>query len=1054
MNTKLLPILVGLMLVPGLVFAQQGTVRGTVTDAQTGETLPGASVQIPAEGIGSATDAEGNFSFRAPAGEEYVVEASFVGYQDRRRTISVESGSTTQIRFELQPAQAEIEEVVVTGVSRGTETGKIGYSVDKVGSGQLENVPAENPADALRGSVSGARIVRPSGEPGSTPRIRLRGSVSITGSQDPLIVIDGAITQGSLEDIDMQNVKSIEVIKGAAAASLYGSLGANGVVQIITKTGTEEAEGETAVRVRNEVGFSQLANKLDLATHHNRGTIEDGEVTNQYRPSPSESSDCNAAPCSPYSPLPGSLNVVDNDFSQVFDQQEELYTPKPFFTNYVSLASNRGDLNYLVSFENLNQGGVIQEAEGYRRRNLRVNVGNDVTDWLRFDASTLFSRQGGIDIDEQGQGDNIFYGTLLAAPDLDLDAPAPDSIDAPVNPFVNSGNASNPIYTLATNNESFRDSRILGNFSATFDLTDWLSLDGRFSYDREESNASNFTARGTLPASPTGSPSEGSIFKSQFIETLTVATGRVLLSQDFGELTTEFTGTYTYEEREQEGFNASGSQFLAADVPQLDNTIPDNLNAGSFTQTILAENISGNLVLDYQDTYVLDAVVRRDGLSLFGPEARYQTYYRVSGTYRMTEDFDIPNVGQFKLRGNYGIAGDRPPFEAQYETFAVSPSGISKQTLGNERIEPVNLSEWTVGTDIAFLERFIFSGTYSGSVADNQVLEVPLSAAAGFNTQWRNAGTLESNSLELSLRGTVIDQEDLSWDAGMTFSRTRQEVTELSRPPFTRNIGAAVSLFRVGENVPYGAIYGNKLATSTDQLRFNEDGELYGYSSALDNTDDALTRDDLTVNDEGFVIEEGTQYTADEQAFYVTDENGQKVTQQIGNTIPDFAMGFNTTLNYNNFTVHAVADWEKGGDVYNYTKQLLIFNERAGVVDQADKPEGRRHNLSYYLSGPYNQSDPSSYFVENGSYLKLREVSLGYTISQDLLQGIGIGDQLRRAELNLSGRNLVTISPYSGYDPEVSVQSGDGDTQPTNFKVDDFGYPNFRSYTFSLELLF
>ncbi|PQJ34279.1 hypothetical protein BSZ35_06400 [Salinibacter sp. 10B] len=1053
MNTKLLPILAGLLLVPGLVFAQQGTVRGTVLDASTGESLPGASVQIPAEGIGAATDAEGNFSFRVPSGD-YTIQASFVGYQDKSRTITVESGSSTQVRFELQPAQAEIGEVVVTGVSRGTETSKIGYSVDKVGSDQLENVPAENPADALRASVSGARVVRPSGEPGATPRVRLRGTVSITGSQDPLIVVDGAITQGSLEDIDMQNVKSIEVVKGAAAASLYGSLGANGVVQIITKTGAEQAEGETAVRVRNEVGFSQLANKIDLATHHNRGKIENGNVVNQYRPSPSESSSCKGAPCTPYSPLPGSLNVIDNDFSRTFDQQEELYTPQPFFTNYISFATNRGDLNYLVSFENLHQGGVIQQAEGYRRRNFRVNVGNQVTDWMKLDVSTLYSRQGGVDIDEQGQGDNVFYGTLLAAPDLDLDAPAPDSIDAPVNPFSNSGNASNPVYTLATNNESFQDERLLGNFKATFDLTDWLSFDGRFSYDREENQFSNYVRRGTLPASPTGSPSQGELFESSSVQTLTIGTGRILLSQDFGELSTDFTGTYTYEEREQEGFNTSGSEFLAADVPQFDNTISDNLNASSFSSTILAENISGNLVLDYRDTYILDAVVRRDGLSLFGPEVRYQTYYRLSGTYRLTQDFDIPNVGQLKLRGTYGTAGDRPPFVAQYETFAVSPSGISKQTLGNDEIEPVNLTEWTVGTDIAFLERFFFSGTYASSVADNQVLNVPLSAAAGFNSQWRNAGTMENSSIELSLRGTPIDQDNLSWSAGVTFSKVTQEVTELDRPAYTRNVGSAVSLFRVGENVPYGAIYGNKLATSIDQLRFNDNGELYGYSSSRNDTDDALTRDDLTVNDEGFVIEEGTQYTQNEQAFYVTDANGQKVTQQIGNTIPDFAVGFNTTLNYNNFTVHAVADWEKGADVYNYTKQLLIFNERAGVVDQADEPEGQRHNMSYYLSGPYNQSDPSSYFVENGSYLKLREVSLGYTISQDLLQGVGIGDQLRQAELSVSGRNLFTITPYSGYDPEVSVQSGDGDTQPTNFKVDDFGYPNFRSYTFSLELLF
>ncbi|MFB6278475.1 MAG: SusC/RagA family TonB-linked outer membrane protein [Salinibacter sp.] len=1053
---RLIPSVVfglALLLLPGLAWAQQGTVTGTVTEAETGNPLPGATVQIVGEGTGAATDANGQYNISGVPSGQQTVQVSFVGYQSEERTLNVPAGGTVRANFQLQATEAELEEVVVTGVSQGTETQKLGYAVSKVDADQLEEVPATNPANSLRGTISGVRIVQPSGEPGSTPRIRLRGTVSITGSQDPLIVVDGAITQGSLEDIDMQNVKSIEVVKGAAAASLYGSLGANGVVQIITEKG--KTGGGTRVTVRNEVGFSQLANKLDLATHHNRGFINDqGEVVNQYRPDPSQSESCTAAPCTPYSPLPGSLNVVDNAFSQTFDQQEELYTPQPFYTNYVSFSGSQEDLNYLVSFENLNQGGVIERAEGYKRRNFRVNVGNQVTDWWNVNVSSLYSRQSGLDIDEQGQGDNVFYGTLLAAPDLDLDASAPDSIDAPVNPFVNSSNASNPLYTLATNNDDFQDERILGNISTTFDLTDWLTVDGQFGYDREENTFSNSTRVGTLPASPTGSPSQGFISQNTSTEVLKTARGRVLLSQEFSDLTTELTGTYFYEEREQQGFNASGSQFFAKDVPQLDNSDPSTLNAGSFSRTIRAENISANLVLDYKDRYILDAVVRRDGLSLFGEEARYQTYFRLTGTYRLTQDFDIPGVGQLKLRGNYGTAGDRPPFAAQYETFQVTQSGISKQRLGNEDIEPVNLTEWTAGVDVAFLNRFQFSATYSDSKSSNQVLEVPLSAAAGFNTQFQNAGTIESSSIEMNLRGTILDREKLTLDAGLTFSSTSQEVTELGRPPFTRNIGSAIDLFRIGEGVPVGAIYGNQLATSIDQLRFGEDGGLNGYESQVSGTDDVLTRDDLMINDEGYVIERGTQYTSKETAFYVTNSNGQRVTKKIGNSIPDFSMGLNTSLSYGNWSLYALADWEKGGDVYNYTKQLLIFNERAGVVDQADKPEGKRHNLSYYLSGPYNQSNPSSYFVENGSYLKLREVSVGYTFSNDLLQRIGIGDQLQTAELNVSGRNLFTITPYSGYDPEVSVQSGDGDTQPTNFKVDDFGYPNFRNYTFSLEFKF
>lgn len=1030
--------------------AQQGTVAGTVVDAQSGETLPGASVQIPAEGAGAATDSEGAFSFRVDPGE-YEVRISFVGYQETTRTINVTSGSTTRIRVQLQPSQAQLGEVVVTGVSQGTETQKLGFSVEKVQAEDINKVPSTDPANALRGRISGAEIIRPSGEPGSSPNIRLRGTTTLQGSQSPLIVVDGAITQGSLEDIDMQNVESIEVIKGAAAASLYGSLAANGVVQIITQQGTGNV-GETDVTFRSEFGTNQLANTIPTADHHRRQvTDNNGNVTSTaYRPLAQNDPNCDFNPCSP-NPLAAD-DVIDNDYErQTYDNQERLFGGNQFMTNYVELSSTQENLRYTLSFENLEQGGVVRELNNYTRRNFRLNVGNDITDWATVQVSGLYSRRQGPDVTEQGQGGNPFYSTLIAPKDLNLAAPPPDSlnIDAEYNPFTNSGNAGNPLYELSTNNDQIDEERLFGNARLNMEPTDWLTVNGQFSYDREEDGFNTNTEVGTQPQSPTGTPSQGFVFQSRDFERLYIAEGSFTLEEEFAGLRTQFTGRYNYENRTGEFLSASGSNFIARGVPQFDNTDPSNLDVESTKFDVRAENVIGNLVLDYDDTYILDGVLRREGVSLFGAEDRYKTYFRVAGAYRLTEDFEIPNVGQLKLRGSYGTAGQRPPFAAQYETYNVTQGGINKQQLGNEELQPSTVYETEVGIDVAFLERFTFTGTYSQQRAEDQVLNVPLSSALGFTSQFQNAGTVESNTWEVNLSGRAYEGDDFTADFTLTWDRTRQEVTELNRASYIRSAGSAASIYRIGEGISLGAIYTNKLARSLDQVNFDENGEVIGRVGPNGNP---LTRDDLTVNDDGFVIVEGTQYTGNEAPLFVRNDNGNKATLKTGNAIPDFSMGLSTTFSYKDFTLYALADWQKGGDVYNYTRQLLTFNQQTALVDQADEPEGERHTYGYYQSGVYNTGDPAAFWVEDGSYLKIREISLSYTFGNDLMQSAGIGNVLKSAELSLSGRNLLTFTDYTGYDPEVSVQGGDN--QPTNFRVDDYAYPNFRTYTAEVELVF
>jgi len=1045
-----------LLLLPGLAWAQQGTITGTVTEAETDNPLPGATVQIPDVGTGAATDSDGQYRIAGvPAGEQ-TLRVTFVGYQAQERTVDVPSGGTVRANFQLRTTEAELDEIVVTGVSVGTETEKLGFDVSKLSEGQLQEVPGTDPANALRAKTPGARIVQGSGEPGTAPSVRLRGTTTLSGDQEPLLVVDGAITSGSLEDIDTQSIKSIEIIKGAAAASLYGSLAGNGVIQVITDRGEGNEDGTTRVTFRNEVGFTQLpSGQIDLATHHNKDASKaDSDLSEGgFRIPTDEPGPGNIAPEADH-------NIFQNEFSEVNDQQEAIYDPRSFLTNYVSVSSRQGDLNYLLSFENQRNDGVAAGFDPYERRNFRVNIDNQVSESFDLSGSFLYNRNSGTDFLENGQfADSPFYSALLAWPDLDLESPPPEGSEpaengAEFNPFLAGGNAANPLYRRSVTDRDFSGDRLFANLQANYDITDYLSLEGQFSWDEDTDEFRSTVDAGAFPADPTGSRSQGSIFQSRNSERLYTAQGRATFNKEFGELETTLSGRYQYEDREIENSSVGGDNFVVSGIKQFDNTDPDQLSAGEFDATIRSEDIVGNLVLDYRDTYVIDGVLRRERVSLFGPDARDKIYYRLAGTYRLAQDVNIPNVQELKLRGSFGTSGSRPPFAAQYETFSVGTDGITKERLGNSEIQPAEVEEFELGTDMFFLDRFSLSATYSESDAADQVLDVPLPGALGFDSQFQNAGTIETNTFEFSANGQILRGENYGLDLGVVFDRTRQTVTELGRPGFTDNVGSQIPLFRIGEGVDIGVMFGNEFATSIGDLRFDDDGCLVGESGDLNG--DCLTEDNLTINDDGYVIEEGTEYATgnddfSETPFLIRNEDGSVETRKIGDSNPDFNMGFNATFNYGGFSLFTAVDWEQGADVYNYTKQLLYFNERHGDLDQTDQPEGQRRDSDYYINTLYNGASASSHFVEDGSFVKVREISVSYNFTPEFLSSIGLGRYVHDAKFSILGRNLLTFTDYDGYDPEVSTDTAD---QPVNYKVDDFAYPNFRSYSASLELRF
>ncbi|MEX0723822.1 MAG: SusC/RagA family TonB-linked outer membrane protein [Gracilimonas sp.] len=1045
MYRKLLSMALFILFAPMALLAQ-GTVTGVVTDGANGETLPGANVIIEELSRGAATNVDGEYEITNVPSGTYTIVATFLGFKRSETTVQVGSGEVT-VDFELEPDYFGLEDVVVTGVGQGTQTTKLGFSVGKVGEETLSEVPAVDPANALRGKMSGVTVVQSSGDPSAAPDIRLRGSTSISGNQQPLIIVDGVITDGSLRDINMSDVESIEVIKGAAGASIYGSLAGNGVIQIITKRNAEQVN-EPQVTVRSEYGFSQIANEYPIATKHPYPTDDvvltaDGEAIASWPSANAGSYDDDRR--------------FDNDFPVYYDNLDALFTSNPYMNNSISLANSGQQYNYRISFDNYSQGQVLEPLGDYKRNTVRFNADYVPNEKLTAKFNVSYINVESPTVSEQGQGANYFYSVLVAEPVFNLSEKDDDGNynNAPRGYGALGSNFQNPLYVASNRETQFQRDRILGGASIEYAFNDNLSINGRQSLDKYYTSANTYYPVGYETPSPSQTLNNGFDSRTKIERTTSISELWVQYNQQFDDFNLGTIVKYLYEDREYDEVELEGYDFPVSGLRNIGSANPDNYDIGSEFEEVKVENFFLNVDLDYQDKIIASGLIRRDGSSGFGSEERWQTYYRGSLAYRITQDFEFENINEWKVRASYGTSGQRPPFEAQYETFSVSSTGISPGVLGNNEIKPSVVAELELGTNITFFDRYNFEANYALTNVKNDYLQVPLSSAAGFSSQWQNVGEIESSSLEFMLSGQLYDSRDFSWNSSMTFSRVTQEVTNLGdAAPFTRQSDGAIPLFRFEAGVPYGTMYGNKALTSLDQLTV-VDGEVVNPGSDVTG-DGMLTRDDYEINSQGYVIPKGTHGNAPtdenddpqatEQITYLVDEFGVAEVTSIGNTNPDFTVGFSNTFNYKGLGLYVLLDWVQGGDVYNYTKQLLYFNNRH--KDQQDFAE-QGFDPTYTDGGSaiYNAASASSYFVEDASFVKLREVALSYTLDGDKLGSLGnYMDQIR---LSVSGRNLLTFTEYTGWDPEVALR-----TNATNFRIDEYSYPNYRTFTGSVQIRF
>lgn len=1022
------------ILLPLSLFAQSGSISGTVTDGSNGDPLIGASVFIPSLSIGAATDVDGEYTIsNVPAGQ-YTLVVKYIGFKEANVSVQVGSGNTV-VDIALDPDLFGLDDVVVTGVSDATPQKLLPFTVNKVGAEQLEKVPAVSLGSAIQGKVAGAKVTSATGMPGTAPTIRLRGSTNLIGSQQPLIIVDGVILDASLSDINMDDVESIEVVKGASAASLYGSRAANGVVQIITKRGRYLAEGQTQVVLRNEYGVSTIGKKLDLAMHHPFRVNSNNEYVD---------ANGNVLPF-------GATRVTDpdgyqdNPYKDGRDLQDEFFEPGAFMTNYASIQRNTGNGNYALSFTNLQSDGIVFGTQGYGRQNVRVNVDQELMKDLRVSASTSYA-QSDQDLTNTNQGSGTpFWDILFMQPDADIYGTNPDGSKYRLraDPYIQE---PNPLYELANVERETNRTRVLADLRLNYRATDWLSFEASYGMDRSDVKSSTYTPLGFLSlgsqtvANPEGVyPGTGSLSKSATQNISQMLVGTATLQRELmPELNTKLRLSYQYEKRDYETFSVGGSGFSVGGIPRLNITDPSGRSASSSIQEIRSENVFGLLDVDYKNRYIASFLLRQDGSSEFGADSRYATYYRVSGAYRLTEDFDLPFFDEIKLRASYGTAGLRPGFSAQYEVFSVSGGSPSPVTLGNPNLKPAFSTEIEYGVDMEFMNRFSLQVNYSTKNTKDQIIQVPLSSAAGFSSQWRNAGELESYSWDASLTAMILNERDMSWQATLLWDRTRQSVVSIDFP--SRLVGPseqsnAIFFLTAGED--FGIMYGKRWVKSFAEL---QDNPIYANAVASD----------YEVNSDGYLVPAGSQGTAAEIPIrYVSiNEKGQTVEDyKIGNVNPDFNISLSNTFDWKGLSVYALLDAQIGGEVYNLTKQWLFREMRHGEQDQSGKSASEKKHTAYY-QGLYNANTINEHYVEDATYLKLREVSVNYTFNQAQLGSIG--NVIDRVRIGVVGRNLLTFTNYSGYDPEVAGRSGDA----SNYRIDAYMYPTFRTITGTLEIAF
>lgn len=1044
---KLVRSLFILLFATTTVMAQERTITGTVTSAEDGLPLPGVAVSVKGTTAGTQTNGSGKYSLKTSVRNPILV-FSFIGTKTQELPVPV----SNVLNVKLAADAEQLSEVVVTGVGTAIDKRKVAIAVETVKD--FPTVPAASIDQAIVGKIAGAQISSLSGQPGQQANIILRGINSMESNQ-PMILVDGVQvnagnnTNGSnsnlssrLSDLDLSNVERVEVVQGAAAATIYGAQGANGVIQIFTKRGSRTGKTNITYNTRVSLDNALTGNYSYSKKHYyatdSEGYIIDGNGDRLQRTAQGYLTFPDRAYTDP--------NTVNNkEYKEpLYDHADQLFKDNvPTYNNSLNISGGKEGYDFAVNVSKLNQQSII--FGDYDRTNLSLNLGADLFKGftLRSNTQLIYSdnNTGGI------TGQNNIYGGLGSAlssypyEDLYYKDPAGNYI---VN-SVSSDNSVYPFYTQQFREYNSKTTRLVQSVNLNYKFPKFVELDYKYGIDNYRYDFKDFIKyqSNTLTPGKGIDPTNGQLTYDKDNQTLQNSLLTAFLRTDFekdfnSSLPIQTTTQLAFDWRKDKYQNIGSIGVGFAEFPPYTLSAANSKTTNEYNTEFITYGYLINQRIDYGELFGVSGGVRIDYSSAFGQASDAFVFPRADAYFRFDQLIKNDKLYNLKLRGAYGKAGIQPGPYDRIITLASGNIGnnnylSTRLTSRNPELGVQVSQEVEVGLDAGFalsnnsmwLKRISLNATYWNRKGEDVIRDLDVSPSTGAIAILTNALDLKSNGIQLGIDLDVATSSKFNWVFGTRLGSQRSIIDRIQNrlPIAIGDSGSGGYVLKEGESI--GSFYGVTPLTSLDQV--NSQGIPYI---------EPAQRGDFEIGPNGWVVNKTTK-----NVLFTTEK------EKIGDANPKFNASFFNTFTFNkNLTFAFQLDWVYGADVYNQTRQWLYADKIHGDLDKEVTINGQTGAFLNYYNSLYNTNQANSAFVENGSFLRLRDISLSYNF-RDLLPKIQFINNL---QFMVSARNLFTITKYSGFDPEAAANLND----PIQRGLDLYAFPNFRSIQFGLTVGF
>ncbi|HWB28379.1 MAG TPA: TonB-dependent receptor [Chitinophagaceae bacterium] len=1015
-------------------------IHGKVTDV-TGKALAGVSVVVKGTSHGVATDENGYFSITAMA--DAYLTFSYVGYS----TQEVPVGNKTQVDVRLVQSLSSLNDVVVVGYG-SQQRSSITSAISTVSSKSVENQQLASFDQAIAGQAAGVQVSQVTGTPGGGVSIRVRGTGSISAGNEPLYVVDGFPIEGSyardlnpLATLNPNDIESIQILKDASSAAIYGSRGSNGVVIITTKRGKA---GKPAIEFDTYYGLQQVAHKVDMLDAHDYAVYNTEARNNAWVDHGGNASDPNSARPTIYQ-IPPMFQNPDT-IGKGTDWQDAIFQTAPMQSYQLKFSGGNDNSQYLVSGNYFNQEGIVIHS-GFERYSFRLNLDSKISNRFRIGANIApsYSKSDILPVADQVFTGGIIGSALAMPPTIPVYNPDGTFTTQLGGSPYNTGVIDNPVAIASKIKSSLSTFRTLGMFFADYDILDNLKFKTSFGIDYQEGRSSYFSPsdlgrNGVLPpVIPIGNAAS--------------SRGYNLLNENTLTYNNSFKGGHSLTVLAGFTSQKSRSDNMTLSAINFPNNLVTTLNAGQISTggTTASEwallSYIGRVNYSYRSKYLVTASVRRDGSSRFGLNNRWGVFPSASaGWYISKEKFmaNVKAVSDLKLRGSYGIAGNNTI--GDYSSIGLLAAnryvlgtgtgtvvnGLQPVTLSNTDLGWEKMRQLDIGLDLGLINNRVYLVVdYYNKITSNLLLNVPVPGSTGYTNALENIGKVGNKGWEFALSTKNITGA-FTWNTDFNIAFDRNRVLALG-PKGDPIISTSPSFSPQTHITQIGG----------------ELGDFYGYKviGIYQNADDVAKSP---------VVAGATGSHPGDLKFQDTNGDGVITSADetvIGSNHPKYTFGMTNTFSYKSFSLSVLVDGVQGVDVLNGARRNIgLVSEsysRSDVLGRWQSPDnpgdGHTPRANTSPTGG-NVSFVSSLLIEDASFVRIRNINLRYTLPAGLLKKASI----QNASVYFSVQNAFTFTGYKGYNPEQSLNG----VSPLTPGVDFNGYPVARVYTLGLHCTF